>query len=85
MENILIVPMDGSNSSLSALYFAIETVKKDPGKIVLLNVQRKYEDLHHDSSTISANEISRLQVKKGLKVLESAQKIVTEKNVPLNL
>lgn len=80
MENILIVPIDGSATSLSALDFAIETSKKDNGNLILLNVQRQYDNLQSDNS-LSGEQVYQMQKEKGLRVMEQAIKIATDKNV----
>ena len=42
MSNFIVVPTDGSNSSIKALQYAIDLAKKTDGEIILLNVQPNF-------------------------------------------
>ena len=42
MSNVIVVPTDGSNSSIKALQYAIDLAKKTDGEIILLNVQPNF-------------------------------------------
>lgn len=81
MVSTVIVPIDGSHASLKALSFAVETVKVYKDKIILLNVQRNYENLQTEN-VFSVEEIQQLQYEKGIKVMQEAIKILTELQMP---
>ncbi|WNF35628.1 universal stress protein [Bacillaceae bacterium IKA-2] len=84
MQNkILVVPIDGSPSSIKALAFAIENAKLNRDKIILLNVQAKYEVLKRAQSfDIDNEEIKRLQKIKGLNNMAEAIEFLSGKDVP---
>lgn len=84
MNNLLVVPIDGSPSSMKALAFAIDNSKLYQDKIILLNVQAKYEGLHIDRS-IDQTEIKKLQELKGLEVMEEAINILNGNNIPFEV
>lgn len=84
MQNkILVVPIDGSLSSMNALTFAIENAKLNQDKIILLNVQAKYEVLKKSQSIdIGEDEIKRLQKIKGLNNMAVAMEHLSGKDIP---
>lgn len=84
MNNLLVVPIDGSPSSMKALAFAIGNAKLYQDKIILLNVQAKYEGLHNDRS-IDQTEIKKLQELKGLEVMEEAINMLNGNNIPFEV
>lgn len=84
MNNLLVVPIDGSPSSMKALAFAIDNAKLYQDKIILLNVQAKYEGLHNDRS-IDQTEIKKLQELKGLEVMEEAINMLNGNNIPFEV
>ncbi|QOY34289.1 universal stress protein [Anaerobacillus isosaccharinicus] len=84
MNNLLVVPIDGSPSSMKALAFAIDNAKMYQDKIILLNVQAKYEGLHNDRS-IDQTEIKKLQELKGLEVMKEAINMLNGNNIPFEV
>lgn len=80
MSQTIIVPIDGSPSSLEALSFAIEHAKFFQDKIILLNVQPKYVGLQNES-TVGDLEVKKLQETKGYDVLEHAIHLLNQEQV----
>lgn len=76
----IVVPIDGSKHSLSALEYAINLVKSTEDELILLNVQPKLEefDLKHRYNN---QEIVEINQNKGMEVLQSAIKLTEDAGV----
>lgn len=81
LSQCILVPTDGSNSSIRALEYAIELVKKTAGKITLLNVQPNFST-PHAKILFSKKDVEEYTQMIAAEALETAKKLVDEAGVP---
>lgn len=80
MRKDILVPFDGSKNALEALQTAIELAKAFNEKIILLNVQLKFETLH-TKMFFSSDAIREYQEQLAQEAMESAMPILKESGV----
>ncbi|MGC5324671.1 universal stress protein [Brevibacillus sp. SYSU BS000544] len=81
MTNIIVVPTDGSEGSIRALHYAIDTAKKTDGEIILINVQPNFST-PHTKTFFSKMDIEEYTQMMAVEALEQAKRIVMESGVP---
>lgn len=80
MEKTILVPCDGSESSIQAVLFALSMVK-DEDKIVLINVQKPQYEGIEKVGRITREELDAYYEKEGNSILENAMKLLENKTL----
>ena len=80
MGKAVLVPIDGSESSIQAVLFTISMVKDDD-KIVLINVQKPQYDGFEKVGNISKEQLDAFYLKEGKKILSTAEEFIKHHHI----
>lgn len=80
MSRTFLVPLDGSESSLNALQFAL-TIVNDKDRVVLINVQRHEYEQFKLIGKIPKEEVEAFHLEEGNKILDAAEEKIANKNI----
>lgn len=80
MGNDILVPTDGSKSSIRALEYAIDWVKKTDGEITLLNVQPNFST-PHTKILFNKKDVEEYTQMMATEALEEGQRMIEEAGV----
>lgn len=75
MGNTVLVPIDGSDSSIKAVEFTISIMKKGD-RIVLMNVQKPQYDGFEKVGNVTKDQLDEYYLGEGKKILTSAEKLI---------
>lgn len=81
MSNVIVVPTDGSNSSIKALEYAIDLAKKTDGEIILLNVQPNFAS-PNVKKFFNKKDVEEYTQMLAAEALEKVKGIVEDAGVP---
>lgn len=81
MSNVIVVPTDGSKSSIKALMYAIDFAKKTDGELILLHVQPNFAS-PNVKKFFSKHDVEEYTQMLADEALEPVKEIMNESGVP---
>lgn len=82
MERTILVPFDGSPSSIQATKFVLSMVS-EKDQIIFINVQKPQYEGFEKVGKISKGELDRFYYQKGEEILNKAEEVIGEQRVRL--
>lgn len=80
MGNTVLVPIDGSDSSIKAVEFTISIIKQGD-RVVLMNVQKPQYDGFEKVGNVSKEQLDAFYLDEGRKILTSAEELIKKQRI----
>ncbi|WP_077211345.1 universal stress protein [Bacillus dakarensis] len=80
MGNTVLVPIDGSDSSIKAVEFTI-SIMKQGDRVVLMNVQKPQYDGFEKVGNVSKEQLDAFYLDEGRKILTSAEELIKKQGI----